>query len=65
MTESKTGMGCRDRGPAEEHDGPQSWRIFGIMSEFVEATERLAAIWLAVTFVRQRPRAALTLRYYA
>jgi hypothetical protein len=27
----------------------ESWRIFGIMSEFVEATERLAAIRPAVT----------------
>ena len=27
----------------------ESWRIFGIMSEFVEATERLAAIKPAVT----------------
>jgi uncharacterized protein (TIGR00730 family) len=29
----------------------ESWRIFGIMSEFVEATERLAAIRPAVTMV--------------
>ena len=28
----------------------ESWRVFGIMSEFVEATERLSAIRPAVTF---------------
>jgi len=36
----------------------ESWRIFGIMSEFVEATERLAAIRPAVTIfgsARVRP----------
>ena len=36
----------------------ESWRIFGIMSEFVEATERLAAIKPAVTMfgsARVRP----------
>ncbi|MDD2662588.1 MAG: TIGR00730 family Rossman fold protein [Dechloromonas sp.] len=36
----------------------ESWRIFGIMSEFVEATERLAAIKPAVTLfgsARVRP----------
>jgi uncharacterized protein (TIGR00730 family) len=36
----------------------ESWRIFGIMSEFVEATERLAAIKPAVTIfgsARVRP----------
>jgi uncharacterized protein (TIGR00730 family) len=36
----------------------ESWRIFGIMSEFVEATERLAAIRPAVTMfgsARVRP----------
>jgi len=41
----------------------ESWRIFGIMSEFVEATERLAAIKPAVTLfgsARVRPES----RYY-
>ncbi len=27
----------------------EAWRVFGIMSEFVEATERLSAIWPAVS----------------
>ncbi|OQA33370.1 MAG: putative lysine decarboxylase [Betaproteobacteria bacterium ADurb.Bin341] len=31
------------------HSHTEAWRIFGIMSEFVEATERLAAIRPAVT----------------
>ena len=33
----------------------ESWRIFGIMSEFVEATERLSAIKPAVTIFGMRP----------
>jgi hypothetical protein len=32
-----------DAGAADmAHNARESWRIFGIMSEFVEATERLA-----------------------
>jgi predicted Rossmann-fold nucleotide-binding protein len=42
----------------------ESWRIFGIMSEFVEATERLAAIKPAVTIfgsARVRPARRTTI----
>lgn len=35
--------------PTNGHSSHEAWRIFGIMSEFVEATERLAAIRPAVT----------------
>ena len=34
---------------APHYNGRESWRIFGIMAEFVEATERLNAIRPAVT----------------
>ena len=37
---------CRDD---VAHNARESWRIFGIMSEFVEATERLAQIRPAVS----------------
>ncbi len=35
-----------------EHEWParESWRVFGIMAEFVEATERLSAVRPAVSF---------------
>lgn len=32
-----------------QYNGRESWRIFGIMAEFVEGTERLAAIRPAVS----------------
>ena len=35
-------------GTAPRFNARESWRIFGIMAEFVEATERLAAIRPAV-----------------
>ncbi|MBS1196532.1 MAG: hypothetical protein H6R18_317 [Proteobacteria bacterium] len=35
--------------PGNGHSTTEAWRIFGIMSEFVEATERLATIRPAVT----------------
>lgn len=35
--------------PGNGHTTTEAWRLFGIMSEFVEATERLAAIRPAVT----------------
>ncbi|MDX5444651.1 MAG: TIGR00730 family Rossman fold protein, partial [Zoogloeaceae bacterium] len=34
---------------AHSFNARESWRIFGIMSEFVEATERLSAIRPAVS----------------
>jgi len=36
-------------GSAPRYNARESWRIFGIMAEFVEATERLAAIRPAVS----------------
>ena len=37
------------RSPAEiNYLAKESWRLFGIMAEFVEATERLSAIHPAV-----------------
>lgn len=49
-------MTAKDKLPRVVHDGTaprynarESWRIFGIMAEFVEATERLAAIRPAVS----------------
>ena len=39
-----------DKVPARQaHSAREAWRVFGIMSEFVEATERLAAVRPAVT----------------
>ena len=34
---------------SQSHNGREAWRLFGIMSEFVEATERLTAIRPAVS----------------
>ena len=50
MTESeKLVMGVESEALLHTASARKSWRIFGIMSEFVEATERLAAIKPAVT----------------
>ena len=50
MTESeKLVMGRESEALLQTASAAESWRIFGIMSEFVEATERLAAIKPAVT----------------
>ena len=42
-------MGVESEALLQSASARESWRIFGIMSEFVEATERLAAIKPAVT----------------
>ena len=59
MTESdKLVMGVETEAMLKNTTARESWRIFGIMSEFVEATERLAAIKPAVTMfgsARVRP----------
>lgn len=59
MTESdKLVMGVETEALLKNTTARESWRIFGIMSEFVEATERLAAIRPAVTIfgsARVRP----------
>ncbi|WP_420806641.1 TIGR00730 family Rossman fold protein [Dechloromonas denitrificans] len=59
MTESdKLVMGVETEAMLKSTTARESWRIFGIMSEFVEATERLAAIKPAVTLfgsARVRP----------
>ena len=59
MTESdKLVMGVETEALLKNTTARESWRIFGIMSEFVEATERLAAIKPAVTMfgsARVRP----------
>ena len=59
MTESeKLVMGVETEALLKSATARESWRIFGIMSEFVEATERLAAIKPAVTLfgsARVRP----------
>ena len=59
MTESeKLVMGVETEALLKNTTARESWRIFGIMSEFVEATERLSAIRPAVTIfgsARTRP----------
>ena len=64
MTESdKLVMGVETEALLKNTTARESWRIFGIMSEFVEATERLAAIRPAVTLfgsARVRPES----KYY-
>jgi len=59
VTESdKLVMGVETEALLKNTTARESWRIFGIMSEFVEATERLAAIKPAVTLfgsARVRP----------
>lgn len=59
MTESeKLVTGVETEAILKSTTARESWRIFGIMSEFVEATERLAAIRPAVTIfgsARVRP----------
>jgi uncharacterized protein (TIGR00730 family) len=57
-------MGVETEAVLKTTTARESWRIFGIMSEFVEATERLAAIRPAVTIfgsARVRPESP----YYA
>jgi len=50
LTENdKLEMGVETEAVLKNTTARESWRIFGIMSEFVEATERLAAIKPAVT----------------
>ena len=50
MTESeKLVMGVESESLLQSASARESWRIFGIMSEFVEATERLAAVRPAVS----------------
>ena len=41
--------GIIDLGPSRAYTARESWRIFGIMAEFVEATERLNRIRPAVS----------------
>ncbi|HLO64155.1 MAG TPA: TIGR00730 family Rossman fold protein [Azonexus sp.] len=56
-------MGVETEALLKNTTARESWRIFGIMSEFVEATERLAAIKPAVTMfgsARVRPES----KYY-
>ncbi len=59
MTESeKLIVNAETEAQAKTATAQESWRIFGIMSEFVEATERLGAIRPAVTIfgsARVRP----------
>ncbi len=59
MTESdKLEMSVETEALLKNSTARESWRIFGIMSEFVEATERLSAIKPAVTLfgsARVRP----------
>jgi len=53
-----------DAGAADmAHNARESWRIFGIMSEFVEATERLSQIRPAVSIFGSA-RAAVDSPYY-
>jgi uncharacterized protein (TIGR00730 family) len=53
-----------DAGAADmAHNARESWRIFGIMSEFVEATERLAQIRPAVSIFGSA-RASVDSPYY-
>lgn len=65
MTESdKLVMGVETEALLKNTTARESWRIFGIMSEFVEATERLSAIRPAVTVfgsARVKPES----QYYA
>ncbi len=65
MTESdKLVMGVETEALLKNTTARESWRIFGIMSEFVEATERLSAIRPAVTIfgsARVKPES----QYYA
>ncbi|OGA16308.1 MAG: Rossman fold protein, TIGR00730 family [Betaproteobacteria bacterium RIFCSPLOWO2_02_FULL_66_14] len=53
----------RPAGLAEEFSAREAWRVFGIMAEFVEATERLAGIRPAVS-VFGSARAAPESAYY-
>jgi len=46
-SEEFTNKGAADR--ALQHSTREAWRIFGIMSEFVEATERLSTVRPAVS----------------
>lgn len=65
MTESdKLAMGVESEALLQATSARESWRIFGIMSEFVEATERLAAIRPAVTMFGSA-RVAPGSTYYA
>jgi len=48
----------------KEMSAREAWRLFGIMAEFVEATERLAKIWPAVS-VFGSSRVAPDSPYYA
>ena len=40
----------------------ESWRVFGIMSEFIEATERLSAIRPAVSIFGRSPSVGLNIQ---
>ena len=52
MTESeKLVMGVESEALLQTASARESWRIFGIMSEFVEVTERLAAINTAIAHI--------------
>ncbi|NJD24507.1 MAG: TIGR00730 family Rossman fold protein [Betaproteobacteria bacterium] len=57
-------MGVESEALLQATSARESWRIFGIMSEFVEATERLAAIRPAVTMFGSA-RVAPGSTYYA
>ncbi len=49
MKKDKLEMAVESEALMQSTSARESWRVFGIMSEFVEATERLAAIRPAVT----------------
>ena len=49
MSEKQKIPHLADPGASKFASAQEAWRVFGIMSEFVEATERLAAIKPAVT----------------
>jgi uncharacterized protein (TIGR00730 family) len=49
MSEKEKVPRCSEVDEAKSDSSREAWRVFGIMSEFVEATERLAAIRPAVS----------------
>ncbi|MBS1228506.1 MAG: hypothetical protein H6R17_1783 [Proteobacteria bacterium] len=49
MSEKEKVPRCAEADEAKSDSSREAWRVFGIMSEFVEATERLSAIRPAVS----------------
>ena len=49
MSEKEKVPRCSEADEAKSDSSREAWRVFGIMSEFVEATERLSAIRPAVS----------------